>query len=286
MAIAEHKDRSIVDPMIPQRYTVQRVQRETRDTYTLFMEPEDKGAKVMTFEPGQFNMLYAFGKGEVPISISGEPQSKSVLIHTVRSVGAVTGAICAQKSGQVLGVRGPFGSCWPLEEAEGADVIIIAGGIGLAPLRPAFYHLLNYRERYGRVSLLYGARSPQDMLYVRELEKWRGRFDVEVEVTVDNAAGDWYGHVGVVTTLIPFSKFDPEETVAMVCGPEVMMRFTINKLLNQGVERENIFLSMERNMKCGVGYCGHCQYGPKFVCKDGPVFRLKDIESLMKVREI
>jgi NAD(P)H-flavin reductase len=275
-----------MDPMIPQPYTVVRKRRETHDTVTLFMEPTDKGAGTMVFDPGQFNMLYLPGKGEAPISISGDPHGGSTLIHTIRGVGALTKALCAIGRGGVVGVRGPFGSSWPVKRAEGADIIIIAGGIGLAPLRPAFYHLLEHRDRYGRIKLLYGARSPQEMLYIPELEKWRSRFDIEVEVTVDNADSDWYGHVGVVTTLIPHAVFDPEDTVAMICGPEIMMRFTINKLLDHELVRKNIYVSYERNMKCALGFCGHCQFGPKFVCKDGPVFCFDDIEWLMNVREV
>jgi NAD(P)H-flavin reductase len=198
----------------------------------------------------------------------------------------LTEALCTSKRGGVVGVRGPFGSSWPVERAEGTDVVIIAGGIGLAPLRPAFYHLLEHRDRYGRITLLYGARSPREMLYVPELEKWRSRFDIEVEVTVDNADSDWYGHVGVVTTLIPHAVFDPEDTVAMICGPEIMMRFTVNKLLDHELARKNIYVSFERNMKCALGFCGHCQFRPKFVCKDGPVFGFDDIEWLMRVREV
>jgi NAD(P)H-flavin reductase len=261
------------------------VRKETYDTFTLELESAN-GADGFPFAPGQLNMLYAVGVGEVPISISGDPTKPKTLVHTVRSVGAVTESICKRKPGDVLGVRGPFGSHWPAEEAAGSDVVIVAGGIGLAPLRPALYYLLSNREKYGRIVLLYGARTRQDLLYTAELEKWRGQFDLEVGVTVDTATAGWRGNVGVVTTLIPRAQFDPAQAVAMVCGPEVMMRFTVRELEGRGIARENIFISLERNMKCAIGFCGHCQFGPTFVCKDGPVFRFDQVQTLFAKREI
>ncbi len=164
--------------------------------------------------------------------------------------------------------------------------MIVAGGIGLAPLRPALHQLLSQRDKYGRVVLLYGARSPAEILYRRELEQWRARFDLEVQVTVDRAMSGWRGNVGVVTTLIPKASFDPPSTLALVCGPEVMMRFTVLELQRRGLGTESIFLSLERNMKCGVGFCGHCQFGPTFICKDGPVFRFDRIRAIFGLREI
>jgi NAD(P)H-flavin reductase len=208
------------------------------------------------------------------------------LIHTIRSVGTLTRALTALKKGASIGVRGPFGSAWPVEQAEGHDVLIVAGGIGLAPLRPAIYRILARRRAYGRVLILYGSRTPRDLLFRKELEQWRGRFDTYVDVTVDRASGEWEGNVGVVTSLISRANFDPEHTVAVLCGPEIMMRFTIAALNDQGVENERIHLSMERNMKCAVGFCGHCQYGPGFVCRDGPVYRFDRIQHLFGVREL
>lgn len=273
------------DPMIPTPYRVQRLRQDTYDTFTLELQSAN-GAEGFSFVAGQFNMLYVFGVGEVPISISGDPTKPKTLIHTTRAVGTVTKAMRKLKSGDVLGVRGPFGSHWPVEEAAGNDVVIVAGGIGLAPLRPALYALLAHREKYGKVVLLYGTRSPADILYRRELERWRARLDLEVYVTVDRATGDWRGNVGVVTTLIPKAPFDPHNAVAMICGPEVMMRFTIFELQKRGLSAEDIYLSMERNMKCAIGFCGHCQFGPAFICKDGPVFRYDRIKDLFAKREI
>ncbi len=272
-------------PMLPNPYRVERMRQETADTFTLELEPAN-GAGELAFAAGQFNMLYVFGVGEVPVSISGDPTKPKTLAHTIRSVGAVTKGMRRLKRGDVLGVRGPFGSHWPIEEAEGNDVVIVAGGIGLAPLRPALHQLLSQREKYGRVVLLYGARSPSEILYRRELEQWRGRFDLDVHVTVDRAIGAWKGNVGVVTTLIPRATFDALSAVALVCGPEVMMRFTVLELQKRGIGAENIFLSLERNMKCGISHCGHCQFGPAFICKDGPVFRYDRLRPIFGLREV
>lgn len=273
------------DPMVPTPFVLRKISAETEDTFTIELETGD-GQGDFFFLPGQFNMIYSFGVGEVPISISGDPGKPRSLVHTIRAVGSVTRAFQRLTRGGTVGVRGPYGTHWPVEEAAGNDVVIVAGGIGLAPLRPALYSLLANRDRYGKVVLLYGARSPKELLYERELAQWRGRFDMQVEVTVDIGTGGWRGHVGVVTTLIPKSAFDPENTTVMICGPEVMMRFTLMELRKRGVPPENLFLSMERNMKCAVGFCGHCQLGPTFICKDGPVFSFPKMQPLLGKREI
>jgi NAD(P)H-flavin reductase len=275
----------LTEPTLPVLYQVQQVKRETHDTFTLELVPQ-QDEDCLVFKAGQFNMLYVFGVGEVPISISGNPTKPETLIHTTRAVGTVTKAMWKLKKGNALGVRGPYGTNWPIERAKGSDVVLIAGGIGLAPLRPAIYQILAQREKYGRVVLLYGTRSPADILFRQEVERWRARLDMEVYVTVDKSVGNWRGGIGVVTTLIPRAPFDPFNAVAMICGPEVMMRFTIMALKNRGLKDEQIFLSMERNMKCATGFCGHCQYGPKFICKDGPVFRYEAISDLFSKREL
>jgi len=272
------------NPMQPRLYRVTRVRREIRDTCTLDMEPAD-GSPIPGFTPGQFNMLYVFAVGEVPISISGSPQAGNQLVHTVRAVGAVSRRICSLKKGDLLGVRGPYGSHWPVAESSGKGLIIAAGGIGLAPLRPVLYQVQAQRESFGQVILLYGARSPSDILFPRELERWK-LAGVEVKVTVDRSAAGWSGPVGVVTSLIPRLTFDPLNAVAMICGPEVMMRFTIVQLNQRGVTDDRIFISMERNMKCGIGFCGHCQYGPSFICQDGPVLPFSRVRNLFGVREV
>jgi NAD(P)H-flavin reductase len=235
------------------------------------------------FQAGQFTMLYSFGVGEVPISISGDPNRPTPLVHTVRAVGAVTRAICSAKRGDILGVRGPYGQGWPLSEAEGQDVVVIAGGLGLAPLRPVLYHLIAHRLRYRDARLFYGARSPRDLLYQREHARWRRH--MAVNVTVDHGGDGWTGHVGVVTSLLARQRLDPARTIALICGPEVMMRFTVRELERQGIPHERIYLSLERNLKCAVRLCGRCQLGPAFICQDGPVFRYDRIRPFLTIRE-
>ncbi len=272
------------DPFVPLPYRVGRVRRETHDITTLELAPVT--GERPDYQPGQFNMLYAFGIGEVAISMSGDPAAGGSYVHTVRDVGVVSGAIAKLAAGATLGLRGPYGTPWPVEAAEGNDMVFVAGGLGLAPLRPAIYHVLGRRDRYGRVVILYGTRSPSDLLFRHEVERWRRRLDLEVLVTVDRGDAAWRGDVGVVPRLIARAGFDAHATVAMVCGPEVMMRFTANALHDAGVGTDHIWLSMERNMKCAIGLCGHCQFGPDFVCKDGPVMRYDRIAGLMTVREI
>jgi len=270
--------------MLVQGYRVERVRKELENTVTLDLRAPS-GAP-MAFAPGQFNMLYLFGSGEIPISISGDPAQPETLTHTIRSVGVVSDGLCKVRRGDTVGVRGPFGTHWPVEAGEGQDILIVAGGIGLAPLRPAIYYLLANRERYGAISLLYGARTQADLLFPHELERWRGRFDLDVQVTVDSADAGWRGHVGVVPKLIPQAEFNPANTMALVCGPEIMMRFTILELQKQGVADDQIFISMERNMKCAIGHCGHCQLGPFFICKDGPVFSYAAIKDWFVKRDV
>jgi NAD(P)H-flavin reductase len=272
------------DPMLPRPFRVEKVRRDLSDTFTMELVAEDGGD--FPFQPGQFNMLYVFGTGEIPISISGDPADRTRLVHTTRAVGAVSKALDSCKPGDVIGVRGPYGTIWPVEAAYGRDLIFVAGGVGLAPLRPAITHAMANRQRYGRVMVLYGARTPEDILYKHELERWRGRFDMDVLVTVDRATGKWSGPVGVVTDLIAKGGFDPLQTTAFVCGPEVMMRYAAQALEKKGVGRDHMWLSVERNMKCGCGLCGHCQWGPHFTCKDGPVFRYDRIADLFAINEL
>ncbi len=272
------------DPMVPQVMRVAMRRQDAPDVFTLRLEPQ--GDSLPPFAPGQFNMLTAFGVGESAISVSGDPAKGDGIIHTIRAVGAVSRALTELRRGDSLGLRGPFGVGWPMTELYGKDVILVAGGIGLAPLRPAIYRLLAERERFGEVAILYGTRSPSDILYRSEVESWRQRLDVDVQVTVDHADEGWYGHVGVVTTLLPRVAFDPDKTVALLCGPEIMMRFGVQALESVGVPDEAIYLSMERNMKCAIGLCGHCQLSPVFVCKDGPVFRYDQVRYLLALKEL
>jgi NAD(P)H-flavin reductase len=272
------------DPMLPRPFRIEALKRELSDTVTLALKPTDGGA--FRFQPGQFNMLYSFGVGEVPISISGDPAETSVLLHTIRAVGRASGALAALKPGDTVGVRGPFGSPWPVEACYGSDILILGGGVGLAPLRPAVHAVLAQREKFGNVVILYGARTPEDILFLKDLKAWRSRFDLNCQVTVDRVTGKWSGRVGVVTQLIKSGGFDRHHTVAMLCGPEVMMRFGVQALNENGISDDRIYVSMERNMKCAVGFCGHCQFGPTFVCKDGPVYRFDGIKDIFKLREL
>jgi NAD(P)H-flavin reductase len=269
--------------MVPTPFRVVTKRQDTVDTWTLELAPgRDDG---FAFAAGQFTMLSAGGAGEVPISISGDPGDAAKLVHTVRAVGLATRAICAARPGDVLGVRGPYGRPWPVADLEGADVVVAAGGIGLAPLRPAILQLLAGRERYGRRTLLYGGRKPDQLLYSAELEDWAGR-GLRVDVTVDSAGPEWLGRVGVVTRLVHRTRVDAGSTAALVCGPEIMMRFTVAALERQGVASDRIYVSMERNMQCGIGHCGHCQLGPTLVCRDGPVYAWSELEPWLAIREL
>ncbi len=271
--------------MTPRAHRVVSRRRETADTWTLALEPLP-GQELPQFAPGQFGMLYAFGVGEVPISVSGASTALDPLRCTVRAVGSVTAALCAAAPGEVLGLRGPFGSIWPLAEAIAADVVVVAGGLGLAPLRPAIHHVLAHRDEYGRVIVCYGGRSPAELLFRTELEQWRARFDLDIDVIVDTAGSDWHGKVGVVTKLVELAPLDPDNSVALLCGPEVMLRFGMQTLRKRGVPAERCYISMERNMHCAIAQCGHCQLGPKFICREGPVHRFDEIEPWLKVREL
>ena len=262
------------EPMLPRPFRVAAKERETADTVTLRFEAADGGGP-LSFEPGQFTMVYAFGVGEVPISISGDPDDPSTLIHTVRAVGSVTNAICALEPGDIAGIRGPYGTGWPT--ATNKDLLIVAGGIGLAPVRPMILRALAHRRDYRSVGLAYGSRSPADLLYRDELDTWSAADDMSVYVPVDRGEPGWRGEVGVVTPLVRRLRCNAKQAVAVVCGPEVMMRVVARTLQDRGMAPENIYVSIERNMKCGIGLCGHCQFGSDFTCKEGPVFPYADV---------
>lgn len=268
----------------PLPFAVQQVAKETPDTFTLTLAPETPAQQ--DFQPGQFSMLWVFGVGELPISLSGDPAQHGQLVYTVRSVGQATHALVSKTTGDTVGVRGPFGTGWPMAAAAGRDVIVVAGGIGLAPLRPVIYEVLGNRSQYGRLVVLYGARSPRELLYRKELASWARHRETQVLTTVDYGGLSWRGHVGVVTTLFKYARLKPSRSIAMVCGPEIMMRFVTRELESHGLSRDDIYLSMERNMKCALGFCGHCQYGPYFICKDGPVFRYEQIRTWMERYEL
>jgi len=268
--------------MVPRRFRITQKRRETPDTYTFAMAPVDhpgSGTATTGFQPGQFSMLYLFGYGEVPISISGDPANTAALVYTVRAVGSVTHAFAALEPGDMVGVRGPFGSAWPLAQAEGKDVLLVAGGLGLAPLRSVIHSVLANRDRYRRLFILYGSRNPEAFLFADQLSQWHARADITCEATVDYAGTGWTGRVGVITELVRRADFTPDQAIAFVCGPEMMMRVTVEELKKRGVADRNIHLSLERSMKCAIGHCGHCQFGPVFVCKDGPILRYDRMQT-------
>lgn len=271
--------------MLPRQFKIKKLTWETGggDIYTWELEPSD--GKPFSFKPGQFNMLYAHGQGEVPISICADSEN-GPLIHTTRAVGGVTKGMAQLKEGDVIGVRGPFGSAWPVDNAKGKDVVIICGGMGLPPLRPVIYHILNHRDAFQNVYLLYGARTPLDIVYRSELEQWHHENKINVLMTVDKAEGQWQGNIGVVPQLLNQITLDTKNVCTMMCGPEVMMHFSHLALQKIGVAEEDIYVSMERNMKCAIGHCGHCQWGPHFICKDGPVFRFDQIRDLFAVHQL
>jgi anaerobic sulfite reductase subunit B len=264
--------------MVPLSFVVRERVQETLDTWTLTLEALDGDSP--SIGPGQFVMVYAFGIGEVPISVSGPPDRQGPVVLTVRAVGAVTAAICATEPGGVLGLRGPLGTTWPISMSHGADVVVVAGGIGLAPLRPVVLYALEHRPEFGELVVLYGARTPRDLLFLTQLEEWG------VDVTVDAAEIGWHGKVGVVPKLIPGAGFDPARAVAFVCGPEIMMQYTLEALLDRGLTPDRIHVSLERNMRCGLGHCGHCQLGPTLICRDGPVYSYETARPWLEVREL
>ena len=268
--------------MTPTQYVVTGRRQETSDTWTLELQPRNGG--VARPEPGQFTMLYAWGVGEVPISVSAvEPDGR--IVQTIRDVGAVTHKLCGLEPGWTLGVRGPLGHGWPIEPLAGGDVVVVAGGLGLAPLRPALHALLARSEEFGRLVLLYGARTPPDLLFREELDRWATQ-GLDVQLTVDAADASWTGPVGVVGKLVERADFDAAATSVLMCGPEVMMRFTVPALAGRGVAADRTYVSLERSMKCGVGHCGHCQIGPTLVCLDGPVYPWSEMERWLTVREL
>jgi len=267
------------DRLTPEWATVVATRRETADTVTLTVETDED------FQPGQFHMLTAFGVGECPISHSGHPKIGGVHEHTVRQAGAVSKALVGLTPGDTVGIRGAYGVGWPMDELRGEDVVIIAGGIGLAPLRPVVLAIESDPGAYGRASLLIGARTPGDIPFAADIERWKASSALDTFVTVDHADDGWKGPVGVVTRLLGPADVD-RGAIALLCGPEIMMRFAAGDLLALGFDPARIYVSLERNMECGVGVCGHCQLGEIFVCRDGPVLPWTKAERLMKVPQL
>jgi NAD(P)H-flavin reductase len=253
-------------------------------TYELAFEDANVGARFQ-FQPGQFNMLYLPGIGEAAISISSDPDRPERLLHTVRVVGNVTRALARLRVGDQLLLRGPFGSSWPKEECRGCDLVIAGGGVGLAPLRPIVYHVINHRGDFGNVHLLYGSRRPADLLYAEEFDAWRAA-GIDIEVTVDLTDGAWNGHIGVVPALFYRIRLHAARTRVLTCGPQIMMRFVIFEALARRIPPEHIYLTLERNMNCALGFCGHCQLGPAFICKNGPVFTYEQMAPYLDLEDL
>ncbi|MGD9591739.1 MAG: FAD/NAD(P)-binding protein [Candidatus Berkiella sp.] len=268
--------------LMPQPFLILKKQQESQDVFTLTIANADK--KPISFFPGQFNMLYAFGVGESAISISSSPENQEHISHTIRIVGSVTRNLDKLSEGETIFVRGPFGKHWPIDNYKGKSFLLLAGGIGIAPLRSLIYQLISKRADFADITLIYGARTPQDILYSQEFSQWKK--SINIILTVDHALKTWADNVGVITQFIPNTIKDPENTIIMMCGPELMMRFGYYALRHEGVKPEHIYLSMERNMQCAIGQCGHCQWGPYFICKDGPVMNFKNIEACFFKNEL
>ncbi|MFF8864766.1 FAD/NAD(P)-binding protein [Streptomyces sp. NPDC015139] len=271
---------STVLPPLP--YRVAAAWDETGDTRSIELVPAVE--ELAPFLPGQFAMIYAFGVGEVPISVSALRGPHGGLVYTVRVVGAVSTTLYRLRPGDSVGLSGPYGSGWNLDAAVGHDVVVVAGGLGLAPLRPVVHELLRRPAAYGRLAVLLGARTPADLVYRHEIESWPAH--ARVEATVDRPGPGWQGAVGIVTTLLDRLDLRPERSCALVCGPEVMMRHTARDLVARGLVPHHIQVSLERNMHCATGHCGHCQLGPLLLCRDGPVVGYDRVAEILLVREL
>lgn len=268
---------------MPRPTRIVAIEEEARDTLTYTLRFADREAQnSYRYEPGQFNMIGLFGVGEAPVSLSSDPAERETFQHTLKLLGNVTQRLGRLGIGDRIDVRGPYGTSWPMKEAGGKDIVIVAGGIGFAPMRPAIEHIIGNRSVYGDVTVLYGAKTPRDVVFARDFDRWTLQRNVRLLLTVDRVDGEpWTHYVGVVPALFEKVKMNPKATVAMICGPEIMLRFCLIDLIKRGFLMENVFVSMERRMSCGTAQCGHCFFGPKFVCRDGPVFRLTDIYDLM-----
>jgi len=266
---------------LPYKTIIKDIKQETPDTKTFVLAFKDKKIQEnFDYKPGQFVELSIYGAGEAPFGISTSPTQKGSFAITVRAVGRVTRALHKLEIGNEVGIRGPFGNGFPYSEVKGKDILFVGGGIGLPPLRSLIYYIFDNRGDYKNITILYGARTPEDLVYKDDLTQWGKRTDIKLMVTVDAASKDWEGNVGVVTTLFEQIQLDVPNTVAFVCGPPIMIKFVIRDLLKMGFLEENIISTLERYMKCGVGKCGHCAIGHKYVCIDGPVFNYRQIKNL------
>ena len=269
------------NPYLPQVAKIVERIDESPSLFTLrlqFVDPQVQAA--YQFEPGQFNMLSLHGVGEIPISIVSDPKDEQIIDHTIRAVGRVSNAMSRLKAGEFLGVRGPYGRGWPMQDAEQRDVVIVTGGLGCAPVVSVINYIVQRRERFGKLNIVQGVKHSSDFIWRERYDHWRKTPDTTVLLAADEGVALWPWHIGRVTDLFDQLDFDPLQVSIMLCGPEGMMRVVVKQMLDRNVADNNIWLSMERNMQCAVGHCGHCQYGGKFICKDGPVFSYAELKPL------
>ncbi|MEM2082736.1 MAG: FAD/NAD(P)-binding protein [Candidatus Bathyarchaeia archaeon] len=270
-------------PYLAEECIIKGAKRQTPDVYTYSVSyPSGSNRLRRPFKPGQFIMISIPGVGEAPFSFSAWDDEEAIFETTIRTVGNVTSMLMRRGEGQRVWVRGPYGRGWPMEEAKGRDILIVAGGIGMAPLRPVVELVAKNRRSYGSLEILYGAKTPHDLLFADEFDSWREIPDADLLLTVDSVPKEveWDHGVGVVTTLFDRMRTEPNGSIVMTCGPEIMMKFVVKGLLAMGFQPKDLYLSLERRMKCGIAQCGHCQIGPKFVCRDGPVFPYSELKGL------
>jgi len=272
---------SSLNPYLPQEAIIVNRVQETPTLFTLRLKFTEQSIQdAYTFEPGQFNMLYLYDVGEIPISIVSDPQDSQIIDHTIRIVGRVSKGMANLKIGDKIGLRGPYGRGWPMLESINKDIVIVTGGIGCAPVVSVINYIEQRRKEYGHLNILQGVKHTADFIWKDRYDKWRELPDTKVLLTADAGEALWPWHIGSVTTLFDQLEFDPDNVFIMMCGPEGMMRVVCDHMLDNRVKASQIFLSMERNMQCAIGHCGHCQYGSKFICKDGPVFSYDEIHQL------
>jgi NAD(P)H-flavin reductase len=271
-----------VNPLLPEPARIVEKRSFGRDIHVYRLEFERRETRArFHFTPGQFNMLYVPGVGEVAISISSDPDEET-LDHTIRIVGRVTRVIAGLEVGDSLGVRGPYGNGWPLELARDQDLLFVTGGLGCAPVAGAIDYVFRRRAHYGHVTILHGVKKAADLIERERFESWRRHPHTRVLLTSDEPDRHWRDRTGVVTELFDEIEFDPARTLLFMCGPEVMMRYAARNLGERGLTAQRMYLALERNMRCAVGLCGHCQLGPRFVCKDGPIFALPEIAPFFR----
>lgn len=274
--------RAMANPYMPYVATVREVIRETPNIMTFRVVLDDAEAmRNFTYEPGQVGQLSLFGVGESTFVINSPPTRKEYLQFSVMKAGEITTALHNLKTGDKAGVRGPFGNAFPHAEMKGKNIVFVGGGIGMAPLRTLLLYMFDNRDDFGKISLLYGARSPQDMAFSYEIEEWRAQKDTEVVLTIDREAAGWTEKVGLIPNVLLEMNPSTENTVAITCGPPIMIKFTLMALDKLGFKPERIITTLERRMKCGIGICGRCNIGDKYVCVDGPVFTYAELKDMV-----